>query len=201
VAYGVSIANGRGTTILGQNVVPFLLDSTVSNVNSSSHNSVIYYEPPIVGYKLPFFTMTGSVNQFIAEGRTDNYDAFSTTAPERFRFNYNSNVGTVPFGYIALGNDIPYPSGGYGLEIRNSLGQVTFNSNGLLVAATNVRRMMSGDTITIPVGARVVPLIWFYSQPFNGPAVYGQLIREANNVFRASRNASETGFCCSLFTF
>lgn len=199
--FGIQVKNQRGTTIIGDNVIPMMLDSQTVSVNPINRNGNTFYQVPQVAGKLPFFTMTSRINAF--HGSTvDNYDNFPVAFPNRYVFNNNSSLGTLTFGYIAIGSLVTYPTSGYGIQVRNGSGQVTYDSRGLLVSSEDTRRMVVGETITINNGKRVCPLVWLFDQPFNGPPTYGRISREGNNVFRAnSANSNYNGFACAFIMF
>lgn len=205
MVFGASFRNDLGTTVLGEGIVPVVLSNETRNVSAEFSDGRVWYDPPRIDGMMPCFTMRASINRFEMHGRQGNDSDYPIYSPELFVFNNNSDLGTLTFSYLALGDVLTYPSGGYGIVIFDSNGNITFHSSTLLLSSENTARLMSDDTIQITNGTRVCPLMWYYAPSFQTDAIRGKIERNGSgNFFTATRDTgagSQSGYCGSLLIF
>ena len=200
--FGASFKNDQNTNVIGENIIPVMVSSLTNVVDCQSDESWKFYQPPRVDGHIPSFTMTSNIKQFYIHGDVGNDGSnYSVYSAERFVFDDNSDIGNLTFSYTALGDVVSYPSGGYGLEVRNDAGQVTFNSNSLLLSPDNIVSLNSGDTVTIANGKTVCPLAWYFYPSFQSAPVIGRIIRSGSTTTFTASRTSGTGWCCSLIVY
>lgn len=202
MAYGAWFKNDSGAYILGEGVVPVAVSSNSELVSVSGG----LYKPSEISGHFSAFKMKSSINKIVGETKQDNYSDFKFCIPDSYSFNNDANIGSVEFRYLAYGDSITYPSGGYGIVVRDESAQIKFHSNSVLYQPSSTHRLFRNDTVTIPNSTLVLVLAWHYDQPFNGPASYGILERDGiTNTFVAKPSASNTTYtgmemAISLFT-
>ena len=176
MAYGMFGRNNGNTVILGENIVPLVttdITRTVSAMNGTGNS--VYYEPPSIAGHIPALVFRSGINAVRGRSKVDNYSDYPFCCVETYVFNNNDNIGNVVFQYVAYGDAVTFPSGGYGISIRDENNVETFNSNALLLQPTKSGVMNQDDSLNVPLNSLFMPLVWYYDQPFNAGSIYAQL--------------------------
>lgn len=200
MAYGILMRNNQNSRILGEGVVPVVISDQTEIVSASSGKYNVVEKSGFI----PCFKLTASMNKIVGTTKADNYSDYEFCIPDTFEFNGSSNIGNVTFNYLAYGDSVSYPSGGWGIVTRDENQNITFHSNSLLFQPTSVHRLNKNQSVTISNGTVILPIAWMYSQPFNGNAYYGILERQGtSNTFTAveQNSSSYNGMMMAIALF
>lgn len=160
--YGLRTYNSRGSVVFDtERPVACIADSTTINARGrSNYLNNTYWCSQAFNEKYSYFgfELDSGIRQvaFNSGQMTDNTN---TTTFAGAQYNWESDIGPRPFDAIDLSSRIPKNTGGYGLELRNELGQVFYRYDEKVLKVEPAVFCKYKNFFTLPGNCWVIP-IW-----------------------------------------
>ena len=164
--YGLRTYNSRGSVVFDtERPVACIASSTTINAQgSSTYKNNTYWCRPAFNSRYSYFgfELDSGIRQvsFNAAQMTSNVN---TNMFSGAQYNWESNIGPRPFDAIDLSSRIPKNTGGYGLELRNELGQVFYRFDEKVLKVEPAVYCRYKNFFTLPGNCWVMPIYCYDS--------------------------------------